>query len=280
MTRLTTTDVQHIPRTIKKYDQELRKKTGRTLIEIARDAAQVKGNVARILSRTSAAVVPVTTGKGVIEGFSEAVAAILDHLGIKTFVTKGNDVVGVAEAIEKGGNLIFAADDNDFVAINLATRHVVHNGEATARAYVAALDCLAKGVKGKAVLVIGVGDVGSHAVADLIARRANPLVVDIDEGRLRIMKERYEDQVATFRTVAGAMRHTNLVIDAAPASNIIRSDMISANTLISAPAVPLGLTKGALKELNPQNLIHDPLQLGVAAMAVEACVARKGRSVA
>jgi len=280
LTRLTRADVQRIPRTIKKYDQELRSKTGCTLIEIAKDAAQAKGNIASILSGTTAAVVPVTAGKGVIEGFSEAVAAILDHLGIKAFVTKGTDVVGIAEAFEKKADVVFAADDSDFVAINLVTRHVVHNGGATARAYVAALNCLAKGLKGKSVLVIGIGEVGSQAVADLLARGARPLLVDVDRRRLILMKRRYKDHVGIFRTVADAMRHTNVVVDAAPARDIIRSDVVAEDTLISAPAVPLGLTKGALRRLNPQNLIHDPLQLGVAAMAVEACLAGKGRGVA
>jgi len=72
--------------------------------------------------------------------------------------------------------------------------------------------------------------------------------------------------------VAEAVRHTNLIIDAAPARNVIKSDMITEDTMISAPSVPLGLTRAALKRIDPQNLIHDPLQLGVAAMAVEACV--------
>jgi pyrrolysine biosynthesis protein PylD len=94
------------------------------------------------------------------------------------------------------------------------------------------------------------------------------------------MKRRYRDQVVIFHTIADAMRHTNLVVHAAPARDIIRSDVIAENTMISAPAVPLGLTKGALRRLNSQNLIHDPLQLGVAAMAVEACLARKRRRVA
>jgi len=48
--------------------------------------------------------------------------------------------------------------------------------------------------------------------------------------------------------------------------------MITNNIIISAPAIPLGLTENALKKLPSRNLIHDPLQLGVATMALESIV--------
>jgi len=271
LTRLTTTDIQHIPRIMKKYDEELKKKTGCSLIEIAEDAAQADRSIERIIRKTKAAVVPVTAGKGIIRGFSEAVAAILNHIGIKAFITQGADIVGMAEAFEKGADLIFAADDDKFVAINLTTRRVVDNAAATAKAYVAALNRMAKGLKGRPVLVIGIGNVGSEAVANLIARKAKPLTVDIDRHKLISLRKKYKGQVMVFDTVAEAMRHTNLVIDASPARNILKSCMIEKNTLISAPAIPLGLTKAALERIGWQNLTHDPLQLGVATMAVEAC---------
>lgn len=271
MTRLTTTDIQHIPRTMKKYDEELRKKTGCSLIEIAEHAAGSDGSIEKIVRKTKAAVVPITAGKGVIKGFSEAVAAILNHIGIKAVITQGADIVGMAEAFEKDADLIFAADDDKFVAINLTTRRVVDNGAATAKAYVAALDRMAKGLKARPVLVIGVGNVGSEAVANLIARKAKPLVVDVDRRKLISLRKKFKDQITVFHTVAEAMPHTDLVINCAPAANILKADMISENTLISAPAIPLGLTKAAMKKISWQNLVHDPLQLGVATMAVEAC---------
>ena len=271
MTRLTTADIKQIPSTIVEYDRALQKKTGCRLVEIAVEAAQIKGDAKKLLVNTRAAIVPVTAGKGIIEGFSEAVASILNHIGINASITESSDVAGMAEALEGNAELIFAADDNEFVAMNFATKRISRNATATARAYVVALGHLAKGLRGKPVLVIGVGSVGSEAVASLIAGGARPLVVDIDKRRIMSLNRKYPDQVRVFRTVAGALRHTNLIIDAAPARDVIRSDMIAEDTMISAPSVPLGLTRAALKKINPQNLIHDPLQLGVAAMAVEAC---------
>lgn len=271
LTRLTRADIQHIPSTIREYDRALQKKTGCRLTEIAKDAARIEGDIEEILMNTKAAIVPVTAGRGVIEGFSEAVAAILSHMGINALITESADIAGITEAFEWNADLIFAADDNEFVAMNLATKRVSRNAAATARVYVAALDRLARGLRAKPVLVIGIGNVGSEAVASLIAGGARPLVVDIDRNKVVSLNRKYRGRVRIFETVTEALRYTNLIIDAAPARNIIRADMVTEDTVISAPSVPLGLTRAALRRINPQYLIHDPLQLGVAAMAVDAC---------
>lgn len=256
---------------MKKYDEELRKKTGRSMLEIAKEAVRADASVERILRKAKAAVVPVTAGKGVIKGFPEAVAAILRHVGVNAVITQGTDIVGMAEAFEQGADLIFAADDRKFVAINLHTRRVVDNAAATAKAYVAALDRMAKGLRGKLVLVIGIGNVGYEAVSNLITRKAKPLAVDIDRHKLLDLRKRYKDQVTVFHTAADAIRHTNLVINTAPARNMLKAGMIRKGMLISAPAIPVGLTNAALKKMSSRNLVHDPLQLGVATMVVEAC---------
>jgi len=269
LTRLKPTDVQLIPTTLTKYEKELINKTGCTLLELAENAAQRPASIKTVCRKTKAAVVPISSGLGVIEGFSQAVAAILNHIGIKTMITR-EDVEGVAEAYEHGVDVILVANDTKFVAINLHTRRVVDNAASTAKAYVAALDKMANGLEGREVLVIGVGSVGSTAVIDLIRRKARPLVVDIDKPKLRAFVERYRHQVVPFSRLDEAIRHTNLIINAAPARNILKVDMINENTFISAPAIPIGLTPAALKKVN-RNLVHDPLQLGVATMAVDAC---------
>jgi pyrrolysine biosynthesis protein PylD len=270
LTRLKATDVQRIPGTLEKYEGELVKRTGCTLLEIAEDAAQTSANIKAILKQTKAAVVPITSGGGVIVGFSQAVAAILNHVGIRTIKIKEVDIAGIAEAYGQGADLMFVADDRKFVAINTHTMHAVDNATSTAKAYVAALDKMAKGLKEKPVLVIGIGHVGSAAISNLILREAKPLAVDVDRLKLRALSERFGRKVVVFSTLAEAVDHTNLIINAAPARDIIKADMIKENTIISAPAIPLGLTRAALRKIR-RNLIHDPLQLGVAAMAVEAC---------
>jgi len=270
LTRLKPADVAHIPRTLGRYEKELRSKTGCSLLQIAEDAANTKISVSSLFRKSKAAVVPISSDGGVIEGFSQAVTGILNHIGIRSTITQGADVTGVAEAHEIGAGLIFLADDRKFVAINLYTRQVVDNAASTARAYVAALDKMAKGLRGKPVLVIGIGNVGSPAISDLIRRKARPLAVDLNRIRLRALIKKYRRQVVAFNTVDEAIPQTNLIINAASTRNILRADMIKEDMLISAPAIPVGLTQAALKKAE-RHLVHDPLQLGVATMAVEAC---------
>jgi pyrrolysine biosynthesis protein PylD len=255
---------------LEKYDEELRKKTGRNLLEIAEDAAGTDAVIRGIMKKSEAAVVPITSGRGVIEGFSEAVAAILNHIGIKANLTQGVNVVGIAEAYERDVDLVFSADDSKFVAINMRTRHVVDNAASTAKAYVAALDRMAKGLHGRHVLVIGVGEVGSAAISNLILRRAKPIAVDIDKRKIKSLSRGFGRKVLVFDRLTEAIQQTNLIINTAPQRNLIKVDMIKENTLISAPAIPIGLTQAALRKVGG-NLVHDPLQLGVAAMGVEAC---------
>jgi pyrrolysine biosynthesis protein PylD len=256
---------------MEKYDKELTQKTGCTLLEIAEDAVQTSVNVRTTLRKSLASVVPITSGGGMIEGFSEAIVAILNHIGVRARTTQEVDIGGIAEAYEKRDDLMFVADDRVFVAINLLTNRVVDNAAATAKAYVAALNRMANGLKGKSVLVIGIGHVGTAAVTNLIMRKAKPSAVDIDRFKLQTLNERFGRKVLVFRTLAEAMERTDLVINTAPGRNIIKANMIREHTLISAPAIPLGLTRAALRKVG-QHIVHDSLELGVATMAVEACV--------
>ena len=100
------------------------------------------------------AVVPITAGKGIIECFAQAVQSIVSYTGFTSFVTHDYDVAGLAEGINRGAKIIFLADDNCFIAINLSSGLVVDNAEATGRGYVAALECLAGELRARRVLVI------------------------------------------------------------------------------------------------------------------------------
>jgi pyrrolysine biosynthesis protein PylD len=271
LTRLTRADVAHIPEKLEDYDTELKNKTGCNLLELAEDAAKAHKTVRKVLKKTDAAVVPVSSGGGLIMGFSQAVAATLNHIGIKTIITKGSDIVGLAEAYGEGSDLILAADDEKFVAINTRTKRVVDNATATAKAYVTALERMANGLAKKPVLVIGVGKVGSAAISNLVLRKAKPLAVDVDQEKLRDLKSRFGRRVLVSHSPVEALHKTNLILNTAPGRNIIKAGMIKENTLIASPAIPVGLTEAAIRKIG-RHLIHDPLQLGVATMAVEACV--------
>ena len=96
------------------------------------------------------------------------------------------------------------------------------------------------------------------------------MVVDIDAVKLRLLRETFGPKVSSCERLSEALSQTNLIINTAPARNIIAANMLRRDTLISAPAIPSGLTAAALRKVG-QNVVHDPLQLGVATMAVEAC---------
>ena len=259
MTRLLSDMICDIPITLHEYDRQLKLITGSTLLEIANHAVASKEQLP--FEKINAAVVPVSGGQGIINGFVEAVQAVLAYLGMNAFVTVGYNVDGLAEAMDKGANLVFTADDERFIALNLATGKYVDNAKATARAYVTALKSATGGLVGKNVLVIGLGKVGSSAVADLVAEGARVAVSDEDLEKLMLLKKHYPVQV--FKP-GETVEH---IFDASPAKNVILPDWISTKTIVASPGIPLGLTVAALEKLSPSRLIHDPLQLGVAVMA-------------
>jgi pyrrolysine biosynthesis protein PylD len=118
MTRLKEDDIAPITRQLDGYDARLKRMTGASLRQIACRAAGVEEAVIiDALDRISIAAVPVTSGFGVIGGFSDAVAAIVAPLGFATFVTESSDVAGIVEGIERGADILMLADDERFVAI-------------------------------------------------------------------------------------------------------------------------------------------------------------------
>ncbi len=272
MTRLGTADVRDIPTDLHAYDAELNRKTGGSLRDLACHAAQMAGNgIADESPHFRMGVIPVTSGKGVISGFSEAVCAIVSHLGFEAFVTNGADVAGLAEAFEKGAHGILMADDRRFVAIHMESRRVIYNETATARGYVAGLDLMTGGLRGRNVAVIGCGPVGSAAMETAIDRGAVLSVFDVDSTRCRnavkTVERSWGSKIKIRTDFESLLYDTNLIIDATPAGNIIHESHIGSGTFIAAPGVPLGLDSKACTKIGAR-LLHDPLQIGVATMAM------------
>ena len=59
-----------------------------------------------------------------------------------------------------------------------------------------------------------------------------------------------------------------LFFDASNGRNIIRVAHVREETLVAAPGMPCGVTAGAICKLGLR-LLHDPLQIGVAAMLID-----------
>jgi pyrrolysine biosynthesis protein PylD len=264
MTRLTESMVTGIEKNIAAYDSELTQMTGFNLGQIAARAAGMAEEEAAIrFESESVAVIPVTAGAGAIAGFSQAVKSVLSYLGCPTFVTENSDVSGLAEGVEKGASIVFLADDSRYVAINLQRRIVIDNDHATGWGYAYALNSLVGGLKGRDVLLVGAGKVGTQALCALSHLRAEVGIFDIDPAKSRPLAHKYTMRFE--ENLSNALDRYSLVYDASPASGIIRPEHIRPETAVAACGIPLGLSEEALAMMQGR-LIHDPLELGTATM--------------
>ncbi|MDM8542088.1 3-methylornithyl-N6-L-lysine dehydrogenase PylD [Desulfococcaceae bacterium HSG9] len=270
MTRLKTDDFKNSVANLDAYDSELTNKTGYSLRGVACCAEDVNEvEILPLLRNISVGVVPVTSGKGVIGGFCEALKTIACHIGCRAFVTQTSDLSGLVEAFEKGADIILSADDDRFIAFHAQSRRTVDNATATGKAYAVGLDLMSGGVKGLDVLVIGCGPVGRGAAEKLIALGAQVSVYDIENdisNRLADdLADSFDTKVLTAIKLESALTCHKLIIDASPAQNIIQTRHITPDTYISVPGVPHGLSEEARLK-NSNRFLHDPLQLGVATM--------------
>jgi pyrrolysine biosynthesis protein PylD len=271
---LVTSDVKLIPAELSYYDSELTAKTGCSLREVACRAAGIQEDLIQgSLEGIGIGVVPITAGKGAITGFCEAVAGIGAHMGCKSFITQATDVAGLAEAFGKKADIIMLADDHQFIALHTASGRMVENEVATGKGYVTGLTLMAGDLKKKDVLVIGCGPVGRSATDELVAMGARVSVYDINSTRSIDLAEATKQSsnaiIQMIKDLDQALKNHKFIIDASPATDIIKARHIREDTYISAPGVPVGLNQEALLKIG-KRLLHDPLQIGVATMVISA----------
>lgn len=267
MTRLKEEDVSPIAASLIDYDLDLGRRTGSSLKEIA---ARAVGREISVLNKLQPkiAIIPMTCGQGIIGGFVESVASIINHLGYKATVTKNSDAGGLAEAVQNGAEIVFMADDDRFVAVNLKAGKISDNGEATGKGYVAGLECMCSGLDGKKVLLIGAGPVGTGAAIALARFGAEISVFDINpesSQRLAAILEELGCHIKLETNFDEALELNHILVDACPAGEIISLRYINEDTVIAAPGIPLGVGVEGAKKLSDR-LLHDPLQIGVATM--------------
>ncbi len=87
MTRLTCEMIENVPNSMELRDERLKHDLdidmkGLSLLSLGLDGSDLN------LNRFSVAAVPITSGKGVTEGFCQSVCAITRHLGMKSDVKK------------------------------------------------------------------------------------------------------------------------------------------------------------------------------------------------
>ena len=261
MTRLVESDIDSIEEGLQEYDKIFAEQTGCTLEEVARKAAGIRGKI----RRRKTAVIPVTSGLGVIGGFAQAEAAILKHCGIETLVTDKADVGGIWEAYENSCELAFLADDDTYVAVGIGSTARSENGEATGRGYAAALAASMEkreiSPAGNKVLILGAGPVGSAAARYLAENGAIPVICDLDESKSRNLAGKIEGaQMVPADVTVGDYA---FIVDATTAGDIIDEEDVSEDTVIAAPGMPCGVTQKAAEKAI---VIHNPLELGTLTM--------------
>jgi pyrrolysine biosynthesis protein PylD len=274
MTRLEERDVEHVARQLDEYDAHLRRVTRASLKQIACAAAGVDEEaLSGIQDRLRIAVVPISSGLGVIDGFCEAVAAIVSFIGFDAFVTVQCDVSGIACGIETGADILLLADDDRFVAIAPARRLVVDNSLATALGFVAALELMKGELAEEPVLVLGCGPVGVAAAKALVERGADVALCDIDRDRalaaLRELERYAPDRVRVEDTPHRAIAGFENIFDASNMGNFIESEHLTRHTVVAAPGMPCALTSAAMEE-HRDRVVHDALEIGTATMAMQA----------
>lgn len=266
MTRLTETDVTSLTRDLDAFEGRLVEATGLGLTALALRTAFADGRE-DVLRGSRVAAVPITTGEGVISGFTRCVVATLLHLGCDAWETAQPDVLGIQAAVAAGATGLFLADDHRFIALNVTCARGVDDDPATADGYATALEAAAGGLQDREVLVLGLGPVGRAATRRLVSRGASVLVVEPDEERAR---EAAETGLVFERTrLADGVARCRLIYDACPAGGIIDAGQLDPRTIVAAPGMPSALTPAAQKVLGARH-IHEPLAVGVAVMAVRA----------
>jgi pyrrolysine biosynthesis protein PylD len=253
---------------LSEFEAGLRDLTGLGLRELAMNTV-ADPPVCVPLHGTRIAVVPITSGEGVIGGFSDCVAAILRHLGSDAWVTAQPDVRGIQEAYSGAAEVLFVADDHRFIAVNTRKGLCVDDDPATADGYVTALEAAAGRLLSRHVLLLGLGPVGRAAARRLVSRGAAVEVVEPDHARLSAALE-IGLKVQPV-TLADGLARCDLVFDATPSGGFIDAGDVSSITLAAVPGLPSAFTPAAQAVLGARH-IHEPLAIGVAVMAARALV--------
>lgn len=262
MTRLTPEMINHVPYASSERDAELCRTIGTSLKGLALEAVGVRPEEL-VLEDYLAAAVPVTSGQGATTGFTESVCAIVEHLGMRSMLTRRTDVAGLSDALAAKADIVFMADDEEFVALNVRSGRCADNTRSTALGYFTALRRAAGPLAGREVLLIGAGRVGTRAAELLEAERAVVTVVDVDASRAEALRRRHRD----FRTCADlerAVRNSALIFNASPAR--IPGAWIQEGAVVTSPGMPFSFDQEGLAKM--RTLVHDPLQIGVSVMAV------------
>ena len=266
MTRLTETDVTTLTRDLEAFEARLLEATGLDLRGLALRTA-TDGDRCVQLRGARIAAVPMSSGEGVIPGFSACVVATLLHLGCDAWMTMQPDVRGIQAAAAGGATVLFLADDHRFIALSLDNACSVDDDQATADGYVTALQAAAGGLDGREVLLLGLGPVGPRRGAQAGGAESRRPGGRAGRGTHRRGPRRGSGVRGRRPRVRPRALRPRLRRLAGP--GIIDAADIRAETIAAVPGMPSAFTPAAQEALGVRH-IHEPLAIGVAVMAARA----------
>lgn len=268
MTRLKTEWIDELINKIIANEKKLKELTGLNYLEFAAHSNHLSTDtVKQAAVHELVAVVPITSGLGVISRFSESVAAIIRQAGFNAFVTEKTDIDGLYESRLKNATMVFFADDIRYLGWHFSKNIFSDNNISTARGYVEALECVTETLKDKATLVMGCGVVGCEIVKHLKTKNAVPVVFDKNH---ELMNHVSVDLGVQLLEDKEKIKNYDLVMDATSEGKWLHKGMLHDKAWISAPGIPLSLDD-EMSEIYAHRLIHDHLEIGTLTMLGELC---------
>ena len=262
MTRLISEWLVSVEEEVAQWDEKLKKITGLGYVELAECFnPEIKSQFKDNDPPVSVAVVPITSGLGTISSFAESVAAIVKAMGINAFVTKATDIDGIYEAYVNNADIVYVADDDRYIAINLNNRKVGENNYCTAKGFVECLEKMSGDLRGQDVLVLGYGVIGRMMAGFL---RDKGAVVTIHEKDIK-KKENVIADGFLWEPSADMIKEYSYIADGTSEGDWLNSDMISSEAYLVAPGIPLSLTEDAKKKISGR-YVHDLLEIGTVGM--------------
>lgn len=266
MTRLVTEWIRELEDTAADRDEELKALTGTGYIRLASLVSGVSEDVLAEASREyKVAVVPVTSGLGEIETFPQSVAAITSAMGFDTFVTEGTDVNGFYEAKCSGADIVYMADDDRYIAVNMRNGNIGENDISTGRGYAELMLQFAAARNKKPetgnTVVLGFGRIGKIMAGYLKEKGIIPAVYDKDKSKKEsVLKQgfKWADSIAEIREYL-------YILDGTSEGSWLSTAVLSDDVLISAPGIPLSLDDDG-KQMLEGRYLHDMLETGTAVM--------------
>ena len=262
MTRLKSEWIKDLDKTASEWNLSLKEIAGVGYIELA---AYISGNsVEKILQAAEeykVAVIPITSGDGIINTFSESVAAIVSSMGFDAFVTEKTDVDGIHEAYMNDADIMFMADDTRYIAISARNGMACDNNIATAYGFSEILCRMAGEIKNKNVAVLGYGIIG-ELMAEYLADKGATIYIYEKKHELR---QKAENSGYFWIEDAEKLKSCDYIADATCTGNWLSKNMLSENAVIAAPGIPFSLDSESADEMKGR-YVHDLLEIGTAVM--------------